>query len=415
MWASLCSITAPSGLSVTTARPQAKAGESEKADAPTVDWTCHAIGLHTPSPYRICPLTSPPQQRINTTVHLAHYTARTTCPARIDHFDRLPASLLYNTASAPYHLHHPPCPPSVFHSPPSRRLFPCSAPFSLPLPSSLFQVSSIPSKYQEEWNGYVKQPVDEQVLADHSLPPPILFHPISSSPVRSYPLSPFQANVFLKAFVADFQGKRFEEVLDVAQQFGRYISPTSPTGYLEEAIAHQFLEKRGETVTATELRNQLRIIDVDNQHRLSFLEYALFKFKKTPGEFFTDLHNPSRGGGEALRQAIEEYRAVLKARDERSTKMAALEATAAAGGVKGMAAKNQLAQMQQEDQLALNKAEITSAANKRKAEKNAVDPYEEEQKKQAEEKAKRDEEEKKKKEEARGRLAAKAAMFNGGK
>ena len=63
----------------------------------------------------------------------------------------------------------------------------------------------------------------------------------------------------------------------------------------------------------------------------------------------------------------------------------------------------------------MNKAEITSAANKRKAEKNAVDPYEEEQKKQAEEKAKRDEEEKAKREEARGRLAAKAAMFNGGK
>ena len=221
--------------------------------------------------------------------------------------------------------------------------------------------------------------------------------------------------MFLKAFVADFSGEGFKQVLDIAQQFQRYVPASASSSNLEENVAHQFLEKRGETITAAALRDQLRIIDVDNNHRLSFVEYALWKFKKTPVEFFRDLHNPSRGGGEALRAAIEAYRAVLKAREERSTKMAALEAAAAAGGVKGMAAKNQLAQMQTEDQLALNKAEITSAAQKRKAEKNAVDPYEEEQKRQAEEKAKKDEEEKAKREEARGRLAAKAAMFNGGK
>ena len=221
--------------------------------------------------------------------------------------------------------------------------------------------------------------------------------------------------MFLRAFVADFSGQAFEQVLDIAAQFQRYVSPTATRSDLEEAIAHQFLEKRGETITASALRDQLRIIDVDNNHRLSFLEYALFKFHKTPGEMFTELKNPSRGGGEALRAAIEAYRGVLKVREERLAKMAALETAAAAGGVKGMAAKNQLAQMQQEDQLQLNKAEITSAANKRKAEKNAVDPYEEEQKRQAEEKAKRDEEEKAKRDEARGRLAAKAAMFNGGK
>ena len=221
-----------------------------------------------------------------------------------------------------------------------------------------------------------------------------------------------QANVFLKAFVLDFSGQKFEEVLDIAAQFSRYLPPSSGRSDLEEAVAHQFLEKRGETVTAAALREQLKIIDVDNNHRLSFLEYALFRFQKTPGAFFTELKNPSRGGGEALRAAIEAYRLVLKKREERADKMAALEAAAAAGGVKGMAAKNQLAQMHTEDQLAMNKAEITTAATKRRAEKNAVDPFEEEQKRQAEEKAKRDEEEKQKREAARGRLAAKAAMFN---
>jgi F actin bundling C terminal len=218
--------------------------------------------------------------------------------------------------------------------------------------------------------------------------------------------------VFLKAFVLDFSGQKFEEVLDVASQFQRYITPNSARFDLEEALAHQFLEKRGETVTAAALRDQLKIIDVDNNHRLSFLEYALFKFHKTPADFFTQLKSPERGGGEALRRAIEEYRQVLKKREERERKMEDLATQAAAGGVKGMAAKNQLAQMRDEDQLALNKAEITSAANKRKAEKNAIDPFEEEQKRQAEEKAKREAEEKVKRDDSRQKLAAKAAMFN---
>ena len=218
--------------------------------------------------------------------------------------------------------------------------------------------------------------------------------------------------MFLRAFVLDFSGQKFEEVLDIASQFSRYLTGSSQRFDLEEALAHQFLEKRGETVTAAALRDQLKIIDVDNNHRLSFLEYCLFKFGKTPSEFFTELKNPQRGGGEALRRAIDEYRQVLKKREERQRRMDELEAAAAAGGVKGMAAKNSLAQMRDEDQLQLNRAEITSAANKRKAEKNAVDPFEEEKKRQAEEKAKREAEEKLKRDESRGKLAAKAAMFN---
>jgi len=49
--------------------------------------------------------------------------------------------------------------------------------------------------------------------------------------------------------------------------------------------------------------------------------------------------------------------------------MAELEATAALGGVKGMAAKAQLEQMKSEDLLEQNRREVTSAANKRKAQR----------------------------------------------
>jgi len=49
--------------------------------------------------------------------------------------------------------------------------------------------------------------------------------------------------------------------------------------------------------------------------------------------------------------------------------MAELDAIAAQGGVKGMAAKAQLEQLKSEDLLEQNRREVLSAANKRKAQK----------------------------------------------
>jgi len=243
-------------------------------------------------------------------------------------------------------------------------------------------MSAIPEKYRDEWFQIVKSPIDDQ------------------------------ANEFLKAFVSEFSGDKFEKLLDLASAFKRSGKSASFSS-LEEHDAHMFLEKHGGgPVTAASLREKLKLIDADHDHRLSFLEFALYRYEKNIANFFTELHNPERGGGEAFRRAVDEYRAVLAKREARQAKMDELADTAEKGGVKAMAAKNELAQMQSEDQLALNKAEVTSAANKRKAEKNKIDPFEEEQQRAHADKAKREEEEKKQREEARGRLAAKAAMFN---
>jgi len=88
-----------------------------------------------------------------------------------------------------------------------------------------------------------------------------------------------------------------------------------------------------------------------------------------------------------------------------------LEKLAAAGGVKALAAKNELEQMKAADQLEMNRNEITAGAKKRYAEKNATDPYEEEQKRLAKEKAEKDAAEQAKRDEARARLAARAGQF----
>lgn len=220
-----------------------------------------------------------------------------------------------------------------------------------------------------------------------------------------------QADAFLKAFVNEFSGNKFEEVLDIASQF-RKFAPQKGAPELEEHSALMFLEKRGETATAAELRNALKQIDVDNNHKVSFLEYALYKWKKTPKVFFEELAKP-KGGGEALAKAIAAYRAALAVKEARAAKMEELEAAAAKGGVSGNKARMELAQMKADDETAMNRNEILAGAAKRKAEKNAVDPFEEEKKKLAEEKKKREDEENKKKADSRAKLAAKAALFGG--
>lgn len=171
----------------------------------------------------------------------------------------------------------------------------------------------------------------------------------------------------------------FFVVLEIGSNFKKYLRG-SDLSDLEEDRAHLFLEKRGETLTVATLREYLREIDLDNNHRVAFLEYALWRYKKGVLDFFKELATPKAGGGAALQAAIDAYRKILAVREAREAKMEALAEAAKAGGVKGNTALQELKIMQSEDELAARKAEITAGAAKRKAEKNSADPFEEEQK-----------------------------------
>jgi len=242
--------------------------------------------------------------------------------------------------------------------------------------------SGVDRKLMEKWDAIISQSIDEQ------------------------------ATDFLKAFVDEFRGDKFEEVLDIAQEFKRYAPKKAGAADLEENAAHQFLEKRGETQTVATMRKYLKGIDFENNHNHSFLEYALWKWKKTPTEFFTELAKPKKGS-EELEKAIAAYREVLAQKEARQNKMDDLDKVAAAGGVKGNAAAHELHQMKSEDKLHMNRKEITTAAKKRAAEKNATDTYAEEQQKLEAEKKKRDEEEKKKRDEARARIKERSSKWDG--
>jgi hypothetical protein len=93
-----------------------------------------------------------------------------------------------------------------------------------------------------------------------------------------------QAMTFLRAFVGEFQGK-FEEVLQLAEEFRAFASQVGHVQELDEFEAHRFLEKKGETKTVKDMRQELEEIDIDKNHKVAFLEYLLFRFVSVSFQF----------------------------------------------------------------------------------------------------------------------------------
>jgi len=243
------------------------------------------------------------------------------------------------------------------------------------------EVSSIAEKDRATWEKIVNSPVDTQ------------------------------ADYFLKAFTLEYKGG-FDKVLQRAELFKKFTGPNHVD--LEEQQAHILFEKHHSALTVKELRDKLKLMDIDKNTRLCFVEYNLYLDERTVEAFFYGLAHPPPGSdSENLQKAIADYRAALKKKQDRLDRMEQLEKEIALGGVKGKTAQATLHQMKAEDNLSLQQQEITAGAAKRKAEKEAKeDPFVTEQKRVAELKKKEDEEKKKKADESRARLAAKAAAFN---
>ena len=104
------------------------------------------------------------------------------------------------------------------------------------------------------------------------------------------------------------------------------------TGELEENHAMMLLEARGETKTARELRETFAKIDVNNNHKLSFLEWCCYlynkDFQETNSFVDADARNAAMAevqrAGEAAR-ALEEAAAKAKADEEEAARQRAAE------------------------------------------------------------------------------------------
>lgn len=233
-----------------------------------------------------------------------------------------------------------------------------------------------------------------------------------------------QTKIFLRAFVLEFQGK-FDQVLTIGEAFKGYAPAEGRDTLhaLSEFECHLFLEKRGETLTVTELRENLKSeIQLGKHHNVAFIEYLLYKYKKTLKQLFT----PPPAGSvpaallQALDKAIEAFQKTKAEERERQEEMKRLkEVTESTGGkrtLQGVTAQNKMENLQGQEFnkkfQELQALKVKKEAEKAIAEASTVDPYVEEQKRLEAEKKRKEEEDKKARDEARARLKARSAAFN---
>lgn len=183
---------------------------------------------------------------------------------------------------------------------------------------------------------------------------------------------------------------------------------------LNEFEAHRFLEKKGESKTVKDMREELAEIDLDMNKRVAFIEYLLFRYKKTLKDLFTAKPNSALLA--KLERAIEQYKAVFEEKKKRESTMADLERRAQAGDNK---AKSELRRMQMDDPAGEAKNEMQALQQKLAAKRALRNPqeeedrlYKEEQERVAAQKADQEAEEKRKRDESRNRLKNRAALWS---
>lgn len=237
-----------------------------------------------------------------------------------------------------------------------------------------------------------------------------------------------QAKHFLHAFVLEFQGN-FEEILDLAGQFGKCAGDDRE---LEEMEAHRFLEKRNETVTVKKLRDWLHNIDLDKNHKISFIEYLLYKYEKTIEQLFAPPaafeKRPSPEALALLDEAIDKYQGIVAYKAACEKKMEGFnkvieegKASDAKGKQKIAAADagKELSELQGAMQIKLQKDKMNAKGAKKRAQQAVedsmrdCDPIKQEEERVAKFKKEKEEAQAKAKAESKAKLAARAAMFEG--
>jgi hypothetical protein len=173
-----------------------------------------------------------------------------------------------------------------------------------------------------------------------------------------------QAVFFLNAYWAEHSDKA-EQVWEYMHGFQDLDSKKDEGCDLDEFYAHKFLENFGETMTALELRNKLKLIDINNDHHMSLLEYLLNRYE---GDVDTLMSRP-QGTNEELEKAQRALDAVKAEIKRIEATKADLEEKSAKGGVKGNTAKQELFKLLNEDPTELNRAVLTAEAAVRKAQK----------------------------------------------
>jgi len=241
-----------------------------------------------------------------------------------------------------------------------------------------------------------------------------------------------QCEFFSKRFVFSL-GDDYKTVFSLCEKFKEACSGQKSEALKQEldgGAAAVFLEKNGKHRTAIQRVQELADLDIDKNGRTSFIEYLLlhFKvmilkecFKRKDTEPDIDLSNDGVGLTGVGDMIIEELFSPPAGLDpdlekmmaefslehtKREQQIADLEAIVAQGGVKGMAAKNQLTALKAQDTSAMNALEAKIASAIKKAQKKTEEEL-------AARQAAAKVAEEQKNLELKGGLKDKAAMFQG--
>lgn len=237
-----------------------------------------------------------------------------------------------------------------------------------------------------------------------------------------------QRDVFTRRFVFSL-GDAYSDVFGLCNAFKEACEADEGGDTLSHAGAANLLQHQGKTRTATQRRAELKDVDLNNDGRISFIEYLLLHYKvlilseyfarhgmepdvdmTTDGVGITgvgerlveELFSVPQGIDRELEKMMEEF-SVEHAK--RKAKIAELQAQVEKGGVKGMAAKNTLEQLRAQDETSMNAIEARIAA----AVKKAVNKS---KKELAAKEAAKEEEAAAKTAAGRSKLADKMAKFN---
>ncbi|KAJ1448903.1 hypothetical protein M885DRAFT_537562 [Pelagophyceae sp. CCMP2097] len=204
-----------------------------------------------------------------------------------------------------------------------------------------------------------------------------------------------QCEFFLKSFIFAL-GDNWKDVPQLCSEFKKHAKSTGKTDdSMNHIQAADFLQKHGKTRTGTERKKELEDVDLNKDGQIKFIEYLMLHYKvlilteyykrheKAPEEdlsqdgiglvgvgtkLLDEVLTMPEGLSAQLELAIETFSQTKRARE---VKVGDLTSRAAAGGVKGMAAKNELVILDQQDMTEMNRIELTLAAAKRKGQKTS--------------------------------------------
>jgi chromosome segregation ATPase len=125
---------------------------------------------------------------------------------------------------------------------------------------------------------------------------------------------PEQAKYFLNAFWQEYgAGEEREACWKFVAGFQKLDNVKGKEGNeLDEFWSHKFLETHGDTMTAIQMRNALKEIDMDCNKRMSFIEYALWKYKQTVKEMLSRPQGDNKEEIDKAQQMLKEVQRLFE-------------------------------------------------------------------------------------------------------